>query len=57
MKKIYKSPRILVVRLASTRAFLQSSYTINNTESSTDAWTREYDNSSISNKNVWDDEW
>ena len=57
MKKIYISPEILVVKLSSDRAILQSSYEIVNEKADRGGWTKEYDNSSISGKNVWEDEW
>ena len=56
MKKIYITPEILVVKLASKQTFLQSSYTINNMKSNEDAWTREYKSPNY-DKNIWDDEW
>jgi hypothetical protein len=57
MKKIYISPELLVVKLSSERAVLQNSYEICNEQTETAGWTKEYNNSSISGKNVWDEEW
>ena len=57
MKKIYISPELLVVRLSSERAVLQNSYEICDDQTETAGWTKEYNNSSISGKNVWDEEW
>ena len=57
MKKIYKSPQILVVQLRTHQMLAESllydsSETI--TTESEGSWTKE---STISDKNVWDDEW
>lgn len=59
MKKIYKSPNILVVKLTSKHALLQTSLLKGegDFDSENMVFTREYDNSTISGKNVWDDEW
>ncbi|MBO4840744.1 MAG: hypothetical protein J5524_06555 [Bacteroidaceae bacterium] len=57
MKKIYKSPELLVVKLSSERELLQSSYVISSEQAEDAGWTKEYNNSSISNQNVWDEEW
>ena len=56
MKKIYKSPEILVVKLSSERALLSGSYEILDEQTETAGWTKEYENT-FSNKSVWDEEW
>jgi len=59
MKRQYITPGLLVVKLTSVHALLEGSLLMsgNTVTDSNGGWTREYDNSSISNKNVWDDEW
>lgn len=60
MKKTYITPGILVVQLRTNHMLAESiiydgDSTI--TTESNGSWTREYDNSTISGKNVWDSEW
>ena len=60
MKKIYNSPRILVVRICTNHMLAESlGYDMSSTitTESDGSWTKEYNNSSISGKNVWDEEW
>lgn len=57
MKKIYKTPGTLVVNIR-CRALISTSLDKYDDGADNVVLTREYDNnSSISNKNVWDDEW
>ncbi|MBO4907057.1 MAG: hypothetical protein J5486_08520 [Bacteroidaceae bacterium] len=59
MKRIYNSPAILIVKLASERALLEGSLQINNTTVNQDAWVKQdaSNSSSSSNYNVWNDDW
>jgi hypothetical protein len=56
MKKIYESPNMCVVTLQSSRLLISASDTdINSTDYD---YVREFNNNStISNKSVWDEEW
>ena len=57
MKKIYKTPRIIVVQIRTNNMLAESIYLNEETAGSANAgWTKEYDNT-FPNKNVWDEEW
>ncbi|MCR5533975.1 MAG: hypothetical protein K6F47_02180 [Bacteroidaceae bacterium] len=59
MKKIYKTPRILVVQIRTNHMLAESIYTDGSQTISTESdggWTKEYNNNSL-NRNVWDEEW
>lgn len=47
----------MVVQIATKSVVLQMSINSKEVDSDYAGWTREYDNSSNSDKNVWDDEW
>lgn len=62
MKRQYITPSILVVKLDTRCALLQNISVNNSTVISSEnigdvGFTKEYDNSSVSGKNVWDEEW
>jgi len=57
-KKIYIMPDICVVAIKLQGHLLQDSMTVDPNQDVTTNFTREFDNnSSISGKNVWDEEW
>lgn len=57
MKKIYNRPQIMVVQLATKSVVLQMSISSKEIEEEYAGFAKEYNNSSISGKNVWDEEW
>lgn len=57
MKKTYKTPEILVVQIRTKSVILQLSVNPDEISGENAGWTKEYDNSTISGKNVWEDEW
>jgi len=57
MKKIYKSPETLVVQITAKSVVLQMSINSKEIEEEYAGFAKEYNNSSISGKNVWDEEW
>lgn len=57
MKKIYKTPRILVVQIRTNHMLAESLILNEDTAGSADAgWTKEYNNT-FPNRNIWDEEW
>ena len=58
MKKTYISPELLVVKLASKRAFLEGSLQLTDAlvEDEFGGWIKE-ENSPITDKSIWDEEW
>ena len=56
-KKTYIMPDICVVAIKLKAHLLQASMNVDPNQEVTSNFTREYDNSDISDNNVWDDEW
>ena len=58
MKKIYNRPQIMVIQLATKSVVLQMSISSKEIEEADAGFTREFNNNStISNKSVWEEEW
>lgn len=56
-KKTYIMPDICVVAIKLKDHLLQQSMIVDSNQEVNSNFTREYDNSDISDKNVWDNEW
>ncbi len=57
MKKIYKTPRILVVQIRTSHMLAESlNFRGGDITDENAVLTREYDNTSF-NRNIWDEEW